>query len=92
VNHTIPPGGGFALVGSQVPLSGGLQTSLSYTPQPNDQVFLFNGSTYDTYSYTINRAGTATNWNPSEPVISVGQGFWLNSATGSPWSNTFSVQ
>lgn len=97
INSQIPPVGGFALVSSQVPLSGGIGSTLAYTPYLNDQVYIWNGSTYDSYTYAKNKAGTATNWNSTfgfgvEPSLNIGQGFWLYSATGSGWTNNFTVK
>jgi hypothetical protein len=92
VNPYIPAGGGFSLVSSMPPLAGGLTSNLVYNPQLNDQVYLWNGTGYDIFSYTVNRTGTLTNWNPSEPQINVGQGFWLSSGAGATWTNKFIVQ
>jgi hypothetical protein len=85
-------GAGYTIVGSQVPVAGGITTSLNYFPSPSDQIYAYNGTGYNVYTYAINKAGTATNWAPSIPSINVGQGFWLNSATGAAWTNNFTVQ
>jgi len=77
---------GFSLLGSQVPQAGGLQTALGYNPVAGDTVYTFNGTTYNTI--TFGRAG----WTPAEPSISVGQGFFLNSAAGGLWTRTFTTQ
>lgn len=99
VNPNIPALGGFTLVGSEVPLSGGVGTALAYTPQLNDVIYIWDKSitNYDQYTYAKNKAGTLTNWNSSfgfgvEPALQVGQGFWLDSANGAAWSNNFTVQ
>ena len=88
-------GAGFHLVGSQVPITGGMQTNLGYAPSVGDVVFTYNkgGSVaYSNYTFSVNKNHTATNWAPSQPIISIGQGFWLDSATNAPWTNTFNVQ
>jgi hypothetical protein len=85
-------GPGYWMVSSQVPISGDIGTNLSYVPSLNDSVFVWNGSGYNIFSYAANKAHTATNWTPSSPTISVGQGFWLNSQTGAGWTNNFTVQ
>jgi hypothetical protein len=85
-------GPGFTLVSSQVPISGAIQTNLNYIPTVNDVVYVYNGAGYDLYSYAANKAHTATNWTPSQPNFNVGQGFWLNSSAGAPWTNNFIVQ
>jgi hypothetical protein len=87
VNPNIP-GPGYNVVSSMVPLSGGLQTSLGYTPALGDAVYIFNAGSYTSYSFSTK---TAT-WNPSEPQIAVGQGFWLDSASSAGWTNNFTVQ
>jgi hypothetical protein len=99
-NPGIPAGGGFTLVASQVPLSGGLQTALNYTPHLNDAVFLWNTSAnsgnggYDTYIYSLSGkgAGATTNWSPSEPQLAPGEGFFLFTGAGTVWTNDFIVQ
>ncbi|HXS68058.1 MAG TPA: hypothetical protein VN761_04395 [Candidatus Polarisedimenticolia bacterium] len=92
VNTHLPPAGGYSLVSSEVPISGGITTNLNYKPMLNDQVYVWNGSAYNIFSYAKNKAGTATNWTPSEPALNVGQGFWLNSGAGATWTNVFIVQ
>jgi hypothetical protein len=92
VNPNLPPAGGFSLVSSEVPISGGVTTNLMYKPLLNDKVYLWNGSGYSIFTYAENKAGTATNWSPSEPGINVGQGFWLDSGAGATWTNVFIVQ
>jgi hypothetical protein len=91
-NRYIAPAGGFNLVASEVPISGGLTSNLLYHAQVGDQVFVWNGTTFDSYAFQENRSGTQTNWSPSEPPINVGQGFWLDSAPGNGWTNVFIVQ
>jgi hypothetical protein len=83
---------GFALVSSQVPIAGDITTNLNYIPSKNDAVYVYSGGGYNLYTYAANKSNTATNWNPSAPQISVGQGFWINSQSGSPWTNNFIVQ
>lgn len=92
VNPYIAAGGGFSMVSSEVPVSGGLTSNLLYNAALNDQVYQWNGTGYNIFTYAKNKAGTATNWSPVEPQISVGQGFWLNSAPGNGWTNNFIVQ
>jgi hypothetical protein len=98
-NSKVPSvGGTLGLVSSQVPLSGGITTTLNYQPQVNDTVYLYSGGGYQTYIYS--KAGHSpnfvTNWyygvTISEPQINVGQAFWLKPAnSGSVWTNNFIV-
>jgi len=92
VNPNLPPAGGFSLLSSMPPVAGGVTSNLMYQPGLNDQVYRWNGGTYDIFTYAKNKAGTATNWSPSEPQINVGQGFWLSSGAGATWTNKFIVQ
>jgi len=93
-NPYLAAGGGFSIVSDQVPLAGALQTQLGLSPSAGDTVYGwdFTAKAYNIYIYSKNKAGTATNWNPSEPQISVGQGFWLDSASGTTWTQNFTVQ
>jgi len=84
-------GTGFSLLSSVVPLSGGLVTTMGYTPAASDTVYTWNGTGYNVSSYTKNKAGTATTWSNGEPQLSPGEGFWLNSTGKQAWSNYFQV-
>jgi hypothetical protein len=101
-NSNVPPANGFNLVSGQISVGGGLTTVLGYQPNIGDNVYLFNVSSgqYDTYSYLKKTTGhgtsavTVTNWydpsgNANEPQISVGQGFWLNPASTTSWTMTY---
>jgi hypothetical protein len=90
--------GGISLVGSVVPVSGGLTTTLGYNPSIGDVVFQYNGSGYNTYNYkAVGHGATAvTGWylgsTLAEPQIPVGSGVWLQTATSTNWSQTLTVQ
>jgi len=93
VNRAIPSGGGFAIIGSQVPVAGGMQTTLNYTPSIGDACYFYNpGAPFGIYSFGAVKGGSGGAWGPSEPQIAVGQGFWFFSATGAGWTNNFTVQ
>lgn len=86
-NLTVVPG--FQVVSSTFPLSGGIQTTFGYTPQKNDVVEVWNGATFGSHKWT----GTA--WlGGGEPVLSVGQSVFLDSAstTNTTWTQTFTAQ
>jgi hypothetical protein len=99
INTNFMPAGGFSLLSSIVPIAGGLQTVLNYTPLANDTVYQWSTATtppsWIINQYTVGRAGSA--WSleagpagsPAEPTLSVGQGFWLSSGVGASWSNYF---
>jgi hypothetical protein len=94
VNNYLASGGGYGLVGSIVPISGGLQTVLNYMPSVGDQVYQWSTSAgkYTISTFAVPKGGTTGAWSPSEPVIQISQGFWLNSGAKSMWSNYFQVQ
>jgi hypothetical protein len=92
VNGNLPAGAGFAFVSSKAPITGALQANLQFVPHQNDVVYRYNGTSYDQFSY-ISQKSQPVAWTPSDPVINVGQGFWLKLATaGSTWVQNFTVQ
>jgi len=83
-NHNIAAG--YSMLGSIIPLSGGVQTSLQYTPAIHDQVYLFGTvAGYVSYLYS------GTRWLPSEPQMGPGTGIFLLT-TGNTWVQNFTVQ
>jgi len=85
-NAYISPTGGFSLISSVIPLSGGLTTTLGFVPGSGSQAYLF-GSTAGYATYTFARGA----WTPAEPQLSPGQGVFLNTTTTS-WVQNFTVQ
>ncbi len=89
-NQYIAPG--FTVLSSKIPLSGGLQTVLQYTPANADAVSIYEQSLnaglggYATYTYS-----TRGGWAGGEPQISPGVGFFL-STTSTTWVQNFTVQ
>jgi len=81
---------GYALVSSIVPQAGTLQTQLGLNPAADSSVFTWNVTSQlynDVFSYFGGGA-----WDPAEPVLSVGQGFFiLNPGTAYGWGRNFSV-
>jgi hypothetical protein len=100
VNTYFPAAGSFQLLSSKVPIAGGLTSVLGYTPTLGDNVYIYDNGQYDVYSYISKGSGHpvvyVTNWFNngvlSEPVINVGQGFWLQPAASSSWKQNFIVQ
>jgi hypothetical protein len=95
VNPNLLPAGGFSLVSSMVPVSGGLQTVLNYTPLVGDTVYQYSSASQSylpSSSYSKPKGGGNPVWSPSEPSIAISQGFWLSSGAGAVWSNYFIVQ
>jgi len=94
VNPNLLANGGFALVGSMVPISGGLQTVLGYTPLVGDKVYQFSAATQSylpASSYEKVKGSSSAAWTPAEPTIGIGEGFWMDVGAGAVWSNYFEV-
>jgi hypothetical protein len=93
-NTNIPSAGGYAVVSSQIPLAGGLQSVLGYTPGPKEKFFFYNNATssYSSATYSL-KLGTTTYWwgAAGEPIISVGEAFWGDFNAGSTWTTNFTV-
>jgi len=88
---------GISLIGSIVPIAGGVTSGLGYTPTAGDNIFIFNGAGYDIYSYKSGRGVATPGWyngaTLQEPVIPVGSGFWLQTVNaGTTWSENFVAQ
>jgi len=83
---------GFSLIGSQVPQAGGLSSVLGFPAADGDTYYSFNSGTQH-YNSALAYAGAPDNvWFPSEPSVSVAQGFFLSSSAGGSWARTFTVQ
>jgi hypothetical protein len=83
---------GFNMVATQEPISGQIDTNLTYVPSIGDVIYMWNPSTqqYTSANYINSKKGPA--WNPSDPVISVGQGVFINTTLTSGWTNGLIVQ
>jgi len=98
-NNYVPSANGFNLVSSILPISGGLETSLNYIPSIGDNVYIYTNNQYAVYQYLKKTTGvpphqtTVTNWydpnaNIDQPIIQVGQGFFLNPAVTPIWTQS----
>lgn len=76
---------GFNMVSSQVPQAGLIVTDLKAPIVSGEQVFVFNGTGYTSYTLTF------LGWSPSEPIIDVGQGFFVRKTAAGSWDRSFSV-
>jgi len=89
-NQFIAPG--YTLLGSKIPLSGAIQTTLQYIPANGDAVYLYDQTLnagqggYNSFLFS-----TRGGWSPSQPNIAPGVGFFLNT-TQSSWVQNFTVQ
>jgi len=84
-----PIAAGFQIVSPQVPVAGGLQTTLNYQPSKGDNVYEFDPSV-QTYSSVYTFGAKTGAWN-NEPPVAVGQSFFLFTTNGVAWTNNFTV-
>lgn len=87
LTNAIPQG--YSIVSSMVPQGGKLTTDLGYvTGSGIQQVYLFDNASQ---SYTIKSTLPSGAWNGGEPVINVGQGFFINVPSARNWTRTFTT-
>jgi hypothetical protein len=89
--QTTPINPGFNILGSKIPQAGKIETELGLPVKQNDVVYKFAG----TYSTTTRRTD-ATPWGTggvNEPIIEVGEGFFLlsKSTVATSWARTFTI-
>jgi hypothetical protein len=82
---TTPVSSGFSLVGSQVPQSGLVVTDLQAPVAQFETVYRYDGAGYQ--PYVLGFSG----WNPSEPTLNVGEGFFIKKNSPGNWTRVFSV-
>jgi hypothetical protein len=83
---------GYAIVSSQVPQAGLVQTALGLTPQNSDRIYQYVNSS-QTYGTARTYNSTVGQWGGGgEPNISVGEAFWLQGHAATVWTRTFTVQ
>jgi hypothetical protein len=84
-NGSLPAG--FALVGSKVPQAGKLATDLKFPAGEEDIVYKWDVATQNWVIYTFQFEV----WDPREPEMAVGEGFWSRKVAGAAWDRNFSV-
>ena len=83
---------GYSVRSSQVPQSGGLGSVLGLTQLGFfDNVLVWTGSGYRTYTYLGGGNWDDGQGGSTEPVINVGQSFFINAGASTSWNRTFSV-
>jgi hypothetical protein len=93
-NAYVLPSGTYALVGAQIPYGGDIGTNLNYTPNTGDSILTWGGNGFNTYIYESPKKGSPVAWQllgtgAQDPVISVGQGFFLDPAANTTWVETY---
>lgn len=79
---------GFNLVSSQVPQAGLVSTDLGLPMANLDVVYTWTGA-YNIFTY-FEEAGESE-WDPAEPSVAVGEGFWVKKGAAASWDRDFSV-
>lgn len=79
---------GFNLVSSIVPQAGLVATDLGLPVANLDVVYTYTG-TYGIATYY--EEGGESEWDPAEPSVGVGQGFWVKKGAAADWVREFSV-
>ena len=85
---------GWNVVGSVVPKAGGIQTTLGYNPVLGDTILLWKDNHFE--SVIADDFGSGPVWsdgnNPlAEPVVGVGEGFFIQPAETHSWLQTYST-
>jgi hypothetical protein len=86
VSNPVAPG--LQIKSSQIPQAG-LLSALGFSPVGQNTVYQYapNGSDFIINIYDPTLPG----WDPSEPVVGIAEGFWIDSAGGETWSRNFTV-
>jgi hypothetical protein len=79
---------GLNLISSQVPQGGKLVTDLKYPAAEGDVVYQYNTATQ---KYKDPNGFEFGEWGGGEPVIGVGEGFFVNKVAATSWDRSFSV-
>jgi hypothetical protein len=88
---SVPLPSGLSIVSSKVPQAGKISTDLRFPLIAGTQVYLYNGTGYDSYLYD-DVDGWVKNSVPNEPTINIAQGFWVrNNGAAASWDRVFSV-
>ena len=90
---TTPLPAGYEIRSSKVPQAGRVTTDLAMPARDGDQLFKWNSATggYLTYLFEQAAPGTPGDWSPSEPVINVGESFFVRKNAAENWTRTFTV-
>jgi len=79
---------GLNLISSQVPQGGKLVADLKYPAAEGDVVYQYSTATQ---KYLDPNGFEFGEWGKGEPVIGVGEGFFVNKVAATSWDRTFSV-
>jgi hypothetical protein len=83
----VPLAPGYQMTASVVPQGGRLQTDLGFPPAGGELIYLFRNGRYQISQYDPDFEA----WLPSEPVVNVGEGFFVFRQTSATWTRNFTV-
>jgi len=88
---------GFSMLSSAIPQQGGVETLLGFPSRENDTIYKWDGSLnagkggFRSFNFSADNPG----WSPSEPVMNVGEAFFISSdpqqGGDRSWTRTFVV-
>jgi hypothetical protein len=82
---------GFDMYSAIVPQEGGITSVHEYTPSNLDVIYQWTGAGYG--SKTWLGAIPTPRWNPvGEPVIKVGEAFFIKASAAQDWTREFTVE
>jgi hypothetical protein len=80
---------GYEIRSSKVPQSGRVTTDLLLPGRPGDQIFKWDPALGRYDAFTFDEFDPV--WLPSEPVIGVGESFFVRKGVAENWTRTFTV-
>jgi hypothetical protein len=89
--QTVPITTGFNLVGSKIPQSGALDSTLGYVPNDLDAVYQYQNGNYAIGVWYADGPGLTTGSWDNVPQVGVGEGFWVYTTTAKSWTRTFNI-
>jgi len=80
--------GVYMIYSALIPKAGGVQTVFGYPPSRKDTIERWNSSGYfNSYNYYYL---PSPGWSPSEPIVNVGESFFLDATTTKTWIMNYS--
>jgi hypothetical protein len=89
-NLSAPIATGYSIQSSQVPQRGLVTTDLTLPATDGDQIFRWDRAT-QTYFSEVPGYIEGFGWFPSEPMMEIGESFFLLTSAAKPWTRTFNV-
>lgn len=88
-------GVGFSIVSSAIPQQGAVTTDLKFPTSNGDRIFRYDSVNrrYDVHQFFQGGSfPTPGVWSPSEPLVNVGESFFVSKASPASWVRTFSAE